>query len=68
MIAHRLSTIHGADLILVLRDGVVAEQGTNDELVAKGGLYADLYRTQFDVVTKPTRGDVRPELPGHPVL
>lgn len=47
VIAHRLSTIRNADAILVISDGVVAERGTHDELLARGGLYADLYRTQF---------------------
>jgi ABC-type multidrug transport system fused ATPase/permease subunit len=47
-IAHRLSTIRDADLIAVVKDGVIAESGTHDELMAKNGLYAELHRTQFD--------------------
>ncbi|MDM4763469.1 ABC transporter ATP-binding protein [Galbitalea sp. SE-J8] len=47
VIAHRLSTIRDADLILVMRDGGIVEQGTHDELVAAGGVYADLYDAQF---------------------
>ncbi|MCC6868110.1 MAG: ABC transporter ATP-binding protein [Burkholderiales bacterium] len=47
MIAHRLSTIQHADKIIVLKDGVVAEEGTNDELIARGGVYAELHRIQF---------------------
>src|SRR6202020_1318183 len=47
-IAHRLSTIRDADSIIVLKDGVVAEQGTHDELLALGGTYAELYSVQFD--------------------
>ena len=44
MIAHRLSTILAADQILVLDEGRLVQQGTHDELLASGGLYADLYR------------------------
>ena len=47
VIAHRLSTIREADQILVIDDGRVRERGQHDELLASGGLYADLYRTQF---------------------
>ena len=47
VIAHRLSTIHAADLILVIDRGKIVEQGTHDELLALGGLYASLYDTQF---------------------
>jgi ABC-type multidrug transport system fused ATPase/permease subunit len=46
-IAHRLSTIRDSDKILVLKDGVVFEEGTHDELVARGGFYAELYHVQF---------------------
>jgi ABC-type multidrug transport system fused ATPase/permease subunit len=47
-IAHRLSTIRDADKIIVLTQGVLAEQGSHDELMALNGVYAALYRTQFD--------------------
>ncbi len=46
-IAHRLSTIRDANKIIVLKEGVVAEEGTHDELLARGGVYAELYRIQF---------------------
>ena len=48
LIAHRLSTIRRADLILVVRDGTIVEQGTHDELIRQKGYYRDLYRRQFE--------------------
>ena len=50
VIAHRLSTILKADQILVVKDGVIAEQGTHEELLAKNGVYRELFDTQFDQV------------------
>jgi ABC-type multidrug transport system fused ATPase/permease subunit len=50
MIAHRLSTIRDADKIIVLKDGVVAEEGSNDELIARGGVYAELHRIQYETM------------------
>jgi ATP-binding cassette subfamily B multidrug efflux pump len=47
VIAHRLSTIRDADLILVMRDGDIVEQGSHKELLALGGAYAELYNSQF---------------------
>ena len=47
VIAHRLSTVRNADEILVVDDGRIVQRGTHAELLAEGGLYADLYRTQF---------------------
>ncbi|HIU03449.1 MAG TPA: ABC transporter ATP-binding protein [Candidatus Onthocola gallistercoris] len=51
VIAHRLSTIRDADLILVMKDGDIVEQGTHEELLAKNGFYADLYNSQFEEAT-----------------
>ena len=48
VIAHRLSTIKNADMILVMKDGDIIEQGNHAELLAKGGFYADLYNSQFE--------------------
>jgi ABC-type multidrug transport system fused ATPase/permease subunit len=53
MIAHRLSTIRDADKIIVIKDGVVAEEGTNDELIARGGVYAELHRIQYETQSSP---------------
>ena len=49
VIAHRLSTIKNADLILVMKDGNIIEQGNHDDLMTQGGFYADLYNSQFEV-------------------
>lgn len=51
IIAHRLSTIRDADLILVMKDGDIIEQGNHEELLAKGGFYSQLYNSQFEKVT-----------------
>ena len=50
VIAHRLSTIHNADLILVMRDGDIVEQGNHKDLLARGGYYAELYNSQFEIL------------------
>lgn len=48
VIAHRLSTIKNADIILVLKDGDILESGNHEELLEKGGFYAELYNSQFE--------------------
>ena len=49
IIAHRLSTIKNADLILVMKDGNIIEQGNHDELMKQNGFYAELYNSQFEI-------------------
>ena len=49
VVAHRLSTIRDADTILVMKDGHIIEQGNHQELLEKGGFYAQLYNSQFSV-------------------
>ena len=60
VIAHRLSTIRRADLIVVLDGGVIAERGTHDELLARGGIYARLYEMQFRDADSFTDAELRP--------
>ena len=50
IVAHRLSTIKEADVILVMKDGHIIEQGNHEELLEKKGFYAELYNSQFAVV------------------
>lgn len=70
VIAHRLVTIRDANLILVLKDGVIAESGTHDQLLAKGGLYAQLHEIQYQEPASghPAPGTTGPGTtgPGHP--
>ena len=49
IVAHRLSTIQEADIILVMKDGHILEQGNHEKLLAQGGFYAQLYNSQFAV-------------------
>ena len=49
IIAHRLSTIKNADLILVMKDGNIIEQGNHEQLMTQKGFYADLYNSQFEL-------------------
>jgi ABC-type multidrug transport system fused ATPase/permease subunit len=60
-IAHRLSTIRDADQIAVIKDGVVAESGTHDDLMARNGLYAELHRTQFDASSDKVVSGIAPD-------
>jgi ATP-binding cassette subfamily B protein len=62
VIAHRLATVRDADLILVLDDGRIVERGRHTDLVAAGGLYAELYRTQFAVGPAPEPAPYREEV------
>jgi ATP-binding cassette subfamily B protein/subfamily B ATP-binding cassette protein MsbA len=60
IIAHRLSTVNRCDRILVLRDGIIAEQGTLPELLRLGGIFSDYYRTQFAQEARPERPEPVP--------
>ena len=67
VIAHRLSTIRDADVILVMRDGRIVEQGTHDELLAARGFYHELYASQFEEALEPGRvADADWSVPGWP--
>ena len=61
VIAHRLSTVRDADQILVVDDGRIVERGTHEQLVTAGGLYAELYHTQFAVTDSPLPGSPPPD-------
>ena len=62
VIAHRLSTIRDADLILVMKDGDIIEQGKHEELLAKNGFYAELYNSQFVDATASKRRNEKWEI------
>jgi ATP-binding cassette, subfamily B, multidrug efflux pump len=62
VIAHRLSTIRNADLILVMKDGDIVEQGTHTELLTAGGFYAELYNSQFEQAPQATMAIRMPEM------
>ena len=62
VIAHRLSTILKADQILVVKDGIIAEQGSHEELLARDGIYRELFDTQFDQVLGRNEGETVPNL------
>ncbi len=62
IIAHRLATVRSADLILVVKDGTIAESGTHEELLARGGLYAGSYRIQAPATDTPSFAKERVEL------
>jgi ATP-binding cassette subfamily B protein len=55
VIAHRLSTIKNADVILVLKDGDIIEQGSHNELMQQKGFYCDLYNSQFEDSSEPSK-------------
>ena len=61
IIAHRLSTIRNADLILVMRDGDIVEQGNHEELLARGGFYTELYNSQFEPADEEDEGEMMAE-------
>ena len=63
VIAHRLSTVRAADMILVVEDGRIVERGTHEQLLARGGRYAELYETQFGATRRPSPHDVTPRSP-----